>query len=51
MGRNELSGPDELMLTKTQMNKITKSINNGVGSDIKISKTQTHKAIEQGGSL
>ena len=34
---NELSGRDELMLTKTQVNKIQKAVANKTGVDIKIS--------------
>ena len=49
--RNELSGPYELMLTKTQINKLRKAMSKGTGSDIKISKTQIRKAVKQGGSL
>ena len=37
---SHLRGSDELMLTKRQIDKIKKSIANGTGSDIKISKTQ-----------
>ena len=48
LARNELSGPHELMLTKTQINKL---MSQGTGSDIKISKTQIRKAVRQGGSL
>ena len=51
LANNELSGPDELMLTKTQINKLKKAKIQGVGSDIKISKTQLRKAIKQGGSV
>ena len=51
LAKNELSGPDELMLTKTQINKLKKAESQGVGSDIKISKTQIRKAVNQGGSL
>ena len=39
------------MLTKTQINKLEKAMSQGVGSDIKISKTQIRKAIKHGGSL
>ena len=39
------------MLTKTQINKLRKAMSQGVGSDIKISKTQIRKAIKHGGSL
>jgi len=51
LANNELSGPDEFLLTKTQINKLKKGKSQGVGSDIKISKTQIRKAIKQGGSL
>ena len=51
LARNELSGPHELMLTKTQINKLRKAMSQGTGSDIKISKTQIRKAVRQGGSL
>ena len=46
-----LTGNDELMLTKTQLKRIQKSLNNGTGVDIKISKTQIRKVAKQGGSL
>ena len=36
LARNELSGPHELMLTKTQINKLKKAMSQGTGSDIKI---------------
>ena len=49
--RNELSGPHELMLTKTQINKFKKAMSQGTGSDIKISKTQIRRAVRQGGSF
>ena len=39
------------MLTKTQLKRIQKSLNNGTGADIKISKTQIRKVAKQGGSL
>ena len=51
LARNELSGPHEIMLTKTQINKLRKAMSQGTGSDIKISKTQIRKAVRQGGSL
>ena len=47
---NQLSGSDELMLTKTQLNKIQKAASNRTGVDLKISKTQIRKVV-QGGSL
>ena len=46
-----LTGNDELMLTKTQLKRIKKSLNNGTGADIKISKTQIRKVAKQGGNL
>ena len=46
-----LSGPDELMLTQRQISKIKKSIANGTGSDIKISKTQIRSSVKRGGNL
>ena len=48
---NQLSGRDELMLTKTQVNKIQKAVANKTGVDIKISKPQIRKSVKQGGSL
>ena len=46
-----LTGQHELMLTRTQVNKLNKSKKSGVGSDIKISKTQISKITKDGGSL
>ena len=51
LGKNDLSGPHEMMLTKTQINRISKALKNGTGTEIKISKTQIRKAIIRGGSL
>ena len=51
LARNELSSPHELMLTKTQINKLRKAMSQGTGSDIKISKSQIRKAVKHGGSL
>ena len=48
---NQLSGSDELMLTKTQLNKIQKVAASQTGVDLKISKSQIRKAVKQGGSL
>ena len=48
---NQLRGNDELMLTKTQVNKIQKAVAGKTGADIKISKTQIRKSVKQGGSL
>lgn len=48
---NELTGPDEMMLTNTQINKLRKAMSMGKGPDIKISKTQIRKAVQHGRSL
>ena len=48
---SHLRGSDELMLTKRQISKIKKSISNGTGSDIKISKTQIRRSVKHGGNL
>ena len=48
---SHLRGSDELMLTKRQIAKIKKSITNGTGSDIKITKTQITKSVKHGGNL
>ena len=46
-----LKGSDELMLPSRQISKIKKSIENGTGSDIKISKTQIRSSVKYGGNL
>ena len=48
---SHLSGPDELMLTQRQIAKIKKSLANGTGSDLKISKTQITRSVKRGGNL
>ena len=48
---SNLTGNDELMLTKTQLKRIQKSLANGTGADIRISKTQIRKVAKRGGSL
>ena len=48
---SHLRGSDELMLTKRQIPKIKKSLANGTGTDIKISKTQIRKSVKHGGNL
>ena len=48
---SHVRGSDELMLTKRQITKIKKSLRDGSGSDIKISKTQIRKSVKHGGSL
>ena len=48
---SHLTGPDELMLTQRQIAKIKKSLANGTGSDLKISKTQITRSVKHGGNL
>ena len=48
---SHLKGPDELMLTQRQIEKIKKSLANGTGSDLKISKTQITRSVKRGGNL
>ena len=48
---SHLQGSDELMLTQRQIKKIKKSLANGTGSDIKISKTQITRSVKHGGNL
>ena len=48
---SHLQGSDELMLTKRQIARIKKSLANGTGSDIKISKTQIRSLVKHGGNL
>ena len=48
---HQLSGSDELMLTKTQLNKIQKAAASRTGVDLKISKSQIRKSVKEGGSL
>ena len=46
---SQLSGSDELFLTKTQVQKLEKAKKNGSGSDITISETQMRK--QNGGNI
>ena len=48
---SHLRGSDELMLTRRQITKIKKSLANGTGSDIKISRTQIRRSVKRGGNL
>ena len=48
---SHLRGPDELMLTQRQIEKIKKSLANGTGSDLKISQTQIRSLVKRGGNL
>ena len=49
--KGDLAGSDELMLTKTQLKRVQKAMNNGTGVDLKISKTQIRHLVQKGGSL
>ena len=49
--KSHLRGSDELMLTKRQIERIKKSLANGTGSDLKISKTQIINSVKRGGNL
>ena len=51
LSHSELTGPDELMLTKTQIGRINRGLTSGKGVDLKISKTQIGKVVKKGGSL
>ena len=48
---SHLRGSDELMLTQRQITKIKKSLRDGTGSDIKISRTQIRRSVKHGGNL
>ena len=43
--KSDLTGSDELMLTRTQLKRIRKSMNNGTGVDLKISETQIRHLV------
>ena len=51
LSTSALSGPDELFLTKTQLNKIKKAKSMNKGVDLNISKTQLKRVVKRGGSL
>ena len=48
---SHLRGSDELMLTQRQIARIEKSLRDGTGSDIKISKTQIRKSVKHDWNL
>ena len=39
--KSDLTGSDDMMLTKTQLKRIKKAMNNSTGVDLKISKTKS----------
>ena len=49
--KSDLTGSDDMMLTKTQLKRIKKVMNNSTGVDLKISKTQISHVVQEGGSL
>ena len=49
--KSDLTGNDELMLTRTQLKRIQKAMKNKTGVDLKISKTQIRHLVQEGGSL
>ena len=49
--KSDLTGNDELMLTRTQLKRIQKAMKNKTGVDLKISKTQIRHVVQEGGSL
>ena len=51
LGKNALSGPDELMLSPRQIAKLQKAKKNNTGAEISFSKSAIRKSIKQGGSL
>ena len=51
LSKSDLTGSDELMLTKTQLKRIQKAMDNATGVDLKISKTQISHLVQEGGSL
>ena len=51
LGKNALSGPDELMLSPRQIEKLNKAKRNNKGVEISFSKSSIKKSVKQGGSL
>ena len=51
LGKNALSGPDELMLSPRQIEKLNKAKRNNRGVEISFSKSSIRKSVKQGGSL
>ena len=49
--KSDLTGSDDMMLTKTQLKRIKKAMNNSTGIDLKISKTEISHVVQEGGSL
>ena len=51
LGKNSLSGPDELFLSPRQIAKLQKAKKNNTGAEISFSKSSIRKSVKQGGSL
>ena len=51
LGKNALSGPDELMLSPRQIAKLQKAKRNNSGVEISFSKSSIRKSVKKGGSL
>ena len=51
LGKNSLSGNDELLLSPRQIAKLQKAKKNNTGTEISFSKSAIRKSIKQGGSL
>ena len=51
LGKNALSGPDELMLSPRQIAKLQKAKRNNRGVEVSFSKSSIKKSVKQGGSL
>ena len=51
LGKNALSGPDELFLSPRQIAKLQKAKKNNTGTEISFSKSSIRKSVKQGGSL
>ena len=51
LGKNSLSGNDELLLSPRQIAKLQKAKKNNSGVEISFSKSSIRKSIKQGGSL
>ena len=51
LGKNSLSGNDELLLSPRQIAKLQKAKKNNTGAEISFSKSSIRKSVKQGGSL
>ena len=51
LGKNSLSGPDELFLSPRQIAKLQKAKKNNTGAEISFCKSAIRKSVKQGGSL